>query len=148
MKKIISSFLLSVAILLSNGIPVSAQEVTTSSTEITTVEEQTVTPRKVDTAGEIALSSGDDFSVEFTMKGILGMGTTHNAFKVVISDITKGNCKVTITGDDGYSYVSDYAGNRTITTRNAKPDVKYTVTIMGNTTYGCRGKYAITSYIE
>lgn len=145
LKKVISLVMLSVVLVGATGATASAQEKTEAVVEI----DDGISVAKVDSTGTIALGTGETFSKSFTMKGIFGLGTEHNAFNVKISNILLGRCTVTITGSNGYSWTSStISSDTTITTINANADTTYTVSIKGDNTYGCYATYTITSYIQ
>lgn len=148
-KKIIKVVTVSTLIMCMICTPVMAAEVSGDYTE--TIEaDLVVQTRSISSTGGILLAKGTSFSESFNMKtGIFGLDTPHNAFNVKVHGITQGVCKIVISGSDGFYYESsEFSSDKTLTTSNAKSDVKYTVTFYAGKASDLAGKYAITSYIK
>lgn len=142
-KSILSSILISCILLGANSLTTLAAD-----EAVTTIEDSQISPRKIDTSGTIALNSYGYFEKSFTMNGLLGIGSPHNAISIKISNISHGSCKVEITSSAGYKYTSSsITSSNTITVSNCKKDVTYTVSIIAGLN-GCEGKYSITSFTK
>ena len=136
--------LLAVALCVCSVISVSA--VAPAATEVT-VESSgaAVEPRAVSLSEEFEIPVGTSWSMSFTTDK--WFAEDHNAFKVVIDDISAGTYKYIINGSDEYSYTSnEVSGDHTFTTTNAKGGVTYTIYIVNTCASELSGTVKVSSY--
>lgn len=145
MKKFVGAIM---AMVLCFGVAISANAATLNTEEVVVEsnEAEAVITRAVSIDKDFSIATGKSWSANFTMTK--WFADDHNAFKVIVSDVSGGSYRVKIEGDNGFSYTSDEYTNSgcTLTITNAQSSVKYTVYI-GNTGSGTvSGNVKISSY--
>ena len=149
MKKIMSMFLVTV-MCLSLSVPAFAADVTEDVAPVESLalggSEAEITPATVDLSQGFNILTGQKWYKSFKMNKLIG--DSHNAFKVVTSNISGGGTyTIVIKGTNGFNYASDpltYGATKTIP--YAAEDVTYTVYLVNIGANPVRGNVAITSY--
>lgn len=149
MKKIMAMFLATV-MCLSLSVPAFAADVTENVAPVEPLalggSEFDVAPAAIDVSQSFSLPTGDTWIKSFKMNKLLA--NPHNAFKVVISNVSGGGSyTLIIKGSNGYNFTSaplSYGATKTV--EYAAKDVTYTVYIVNNSANTVRGNVAITSY--
>ena len=143
MKKLFG-MLLAVALCFCSVMSVSA--VAPAATEVTVGSSgAAVESRAISLSEDFYILVGTSWATSFTTDK--WFAEDHNAFKVVIDDISAGTYKYIIKGSDGYEYTSaEVSGDHTFTTTNAKGGITYTIYIVNTCASELSGTIKVSSY--
>ena len=144
MKKFVGAIM---AMVLCFGVTISANAATLNTEEVIVEsnEVEAVITRAVSIDKDFSVSTGKSWSTDFNMTK--WFADDHNAFKVIVSDVSGGSYKLIIEGDNGLSFTSEeYTKGCTATVTNAHPGVEYTVYIVNTGSGTLSGNVKISSY--
>lgn len=112
---------------------------------LATDEAETVDPASVNISENFTVAVGKSWERSFNT-GVL-FADPHNAFKVIVSDVT-GKYKIIITDNKGYEYESPEYSNKgaTVTIVNAWSDRTFKVNIVNVSTTTLTGHVKLSSY--
>lgn len=100
---------------------------------------------KIDLSKSITVNVGNSWSKSFDTETLIGKD--HNAFKVIVSNVSGSSYKVIVENNHGWSYsTSDYTDDCTVTITNTRGIDIYTVYILNTGTGALSADVKINSY--
>lgn len=103
-----------------------------------------------ETGTNVTIRGGESLRFTFTMKnGLFGSATPHNAFNVIISNVSvNAKYTISITYDGIELYNTQCTDDHTVNVTNCSENQKWIVLIINDSSQNMSCNYAITSFIR